>query len=41
MTAIPSKRDAIVQELMHLEALNDFHEIEISDVSRQAGVSLS
>jgi AcrR family transcriptional regulator len=41
MTAIPSKRDAIVQALMHLAALKDWHEIEIADVARQAGVSLS
>jgi AcrR family transcriptional regulator len=42
MTALPSsKRDTIVQALMDLAARKDWHQIEIADVAKAAGVSLS
>jgi AcrR family transcriptional regulator len=41
MTAIPSKRDVIVQSLMDLAARKDWHEIEIPEIAQAAGVSLA
>ena len=49
MTAVPpgpstapsSKRDAVVRALMDLAASKDWHEIEIADIAKAAGVSLA